>query len=337
MINHTFVSLPRPVRLLAAGGTIAMSGERAVPALDASQLVEALPQLAAVPRLRAENVLALPGPQIGLDSALELAGQARQVAAESGEGVVITTGTDTLEELGMLCALLHPVGEGAPIVLTGANRPAGNAGADGPANLLDAVVAAGSAETEGLGTIVVFGGEIHDAATARKVDSTGPAAFGSPAAGPLGRIVEGRVWLHARPARRIEPLVPTSLEHRVNIVTAALGDDGSLLAQAAQISDGLVVVALGAGHLTPGMLAVMRDAAAEVPVLITCRPDRSAMLFGTYGFDGAEGDLRASRALCVPFLSPVAARIALLCGLGAGLDARGMADWLAPWDAGRRP
>ena len=319
----------RPVRLLAAGGTIAMSGERAVPALGADQLLDALPQLEAVPELHSENVLSLPGPQISLEQALTLARRA-QAAAADGDGVVITTGTDTLEELAVLCALLH--GGNAPIVLTGANRPASNPGADGPANLLDAIVVAGAAQTAGLGTVVAFGGEIHAAMTVRKVDSTGPAAFGSPTAGPVGRIVEGRVWLHARPLAT--PTVePSTLHHRVAIVTAALGDDGAALQAAASSSDGVVVVAFGAGHLTPGMASALTEAAQTTPVLITCRPDRSQMLFSTYGFEGAETDLRASGAVCVPFLSAVAARIALLCCLGAGMGAEQIAAALSPWDA----
>ena len=91
-------SLVRPVRLIAAGGTIAMSGPRAVPALDAAGLIDALPELALVPRLEAENVLSLPGPQISLAQALTLIRRSGE-AASAGEGVVVTTGTDTLEEL----------------------------------------------------------------------------------------------------------------------------------------------------------------------------------------------------------------------------------------------
>jgi L-asparaginase len=332
-VEQILKSVVRPVRLLAAGGTIAMSGERAVPALDAGQLVAALPQLEAVPELRAENVFALPGPQITLAHALALAQRARD-AARGGDGVVITTGTDTLEELAVLCSLLYAAGgEDAPIVLTGANRPASNPGADGPANLLDAVAIAGAADSAGLGVLVAFGGEIHAAMSVRKTDSTGPAAFGSPAAGPIGRVVEGRIWLHARPLKPSAALRPTGLEHRVAIITAALGDDGSLLEAAAAESDGLVAVAFGAGHLSPGMLRAMRAAVRRIPVLITCRPDRSQMLFATYGFDGAERDLRASGAVCVPFLSPVAARMALLCCLCAGLTSEAIATALAPWDA----
>jgi L-asparaginase len=318
------------VRLLAAGGTIAMRGDRAVPALDGGELVEQLPQLASGPPLATETVLALPSAQLTLADALGLARRASDAAAQ-GEGVVITTGTDTMEELAVICALIY--GGDAPIVLTGANRPGSRPGADGPANLLDAVVLAGAPAAAGLGAVVVFAGEIHAAMTVRKVDSTGPAAFGSPIAGALGRIVEGRVWLHAMPVR--PELMPVRrLAHRVVVIGIGLGDDGALLRHAARSADAVVVVALGAGHLPPGVLQELRTANERVPVVVTCRPERSSMLFSTYGFEGGEQDLRASGAVCAPFLSPAAARIALLCCLGAGLDRAGIAAALAPWDAG---
>ncbi len=323
------VARPRPIRLLAAGGTIAMRGERAVPALDAAQLIEVLPSRLEAPQIRAESVLSLPSAQVTLAQALELADRAAS-AADGGEGVVITTGTDTMEELAVLCSLRY--GGRAPIVLTGANRPDSGPGADGPANLVDAVALASSAQAEGLGAVVVFGGEIHAGMSVRKVDSSGPAAFGSPTAGPVGRIVEGRVWLHARPIRP-QPVIVERLGHRVEILTAALGDDGGLLRHAAGEADGLVLVALGAGHLPPPALRELRRATERVPVVITCRPDRSSMLFATYGFEGAERDLRASGAICAPFLSAAAARIALLCGLGARLDRDQLSALLSPWDA----
>ncbi len=308
-----------------------MRGERAVPVLDASALVELVPELAGLQALSAETLLALPSAQLTLEQALMLASRASQTTA-AGEAVVLTTGTDTLEELAVLCALVH--GAAPPIVLTGANRPASGPGADGAANLLDAIAVAGAEQSADLGTAVVFGGEVHDAMTVRKVDSTGPAAFGSPFTGPIGRVVEGRVWLHGRP-RRPEPLTVAALAHRVDIITSVLGDDGALLAEAAERADGLVVVAFGAGHLSPASLAVVRAATGRMPVVVTCRPERSSMLFDTYGFEGAEADVRSSGAVCAPFLSPVAARMALLACLGAGLSRDGIAAALAPWDAGR--
>ncbi|MBV9165332.1 MAG: asparaginase [Solirubrobacterales bacterium] len=327
-MEPSFAAFSRPVRLLAAGGTIAMGGPRAVPELDAQALVDAVPQLTAVPDFAAETVLDSPGPHLELAQTLELARHASSVAAE-GAGVVVTTGTDTLEEVAVLCALLHNAA--APIVLTGASRPATNPGADGPANLLDAVAVAGSEAALDLGAVVVFAGEIHAAMMVRKVDSTGPATFGSPAAGPLGRVVEGRVWLHARPLRPPR-LAVAALEHRVEIVYPGVGDHGLLLRQAADSADGVVLVAFGAGHLSPRLLAALHAAVARVPVVVTCRPDRPAMFLKTYGFEGSEADVRASGAVCAPFLSAQAARIALLCCLGARLSGEETARVLGTWD-----
>jgi L-asparaginase len=329
MGDQADITQARPVRLLAAGGTISMEGEHAVPTLDAAGLVAAIPELARFPALRADNVLGLPGPQIALDEGLALIRQAAEVAA-ADEGVVITTGTDTLEELAMLCALLHD-GE-APIVLTGANRPASAPGADGPANLLDAVAVAAAPAAAGLGTVVVFGGEVLSATTARKVESTGPSAFAAPVAGPIGRVVEGRLWLHARPLRG-PALAPATIGYEVPIVTAALGQGGDLLRAAAEAADGVVVEAFGAGHLTPGLLHALREVLVRVPAVVTVAPERGSMMHATYGFEGSERDVRASGAVCAPFLSARAARIALLCCLGAGLERDAIAAALAPWDA----
>jgi L-asparaginase len=327
--RHSGAAQARPVRLLAAGGTISMQGEHAVPTLDAAGLIAAIPELARFSELQAENVLGLPGPQIALDQGLGLVRQAVEAAAR-GDGVVITTGTDTHEEQAMLAAMTHAAE--APIVLTGANRPASAPGADGPANLLDAVAVACAPAAAGLGAVVVFGGEILAAASARKFESTGPSAFASPVAGPLGRVVESRVWLHARPLRH-PTLAPATIDRSVAIVSASLGDDGGLLRAAAERSDGLVVEAFGAGHLTPGMLHALRDATSRIPVVITVAPERGSMMHDTYGFEGSERDVRSSGAVCVPFLAARAARIALLCCLGAGLDRDGIAAALAPWDA----
>jgi L-asparaginase len=306
----------RPVTVLSTGGTIAMAGPRARPALDAEELVAAVPALARVAGLRARSLLDLPGAHLGAADALAIA-RAAVEETRAGRGVVITHGTDTLEETAVLCDIVHARAE--PIVLTGAIRPSTAPGADGPANLADAVAAAGAAELAGIGAVVAFAGELHAARAARKVASTSPAAFGSPASGPIGSVAEGRVRIAARPARP-EPLaLPDRLDGRVPIVPTYLGDDGSGLRAALRDGAGAIVfVALGAGHVAPPVLAALREAAGALPVAITVRPARGALLHETYGFEGAESDLRASGALPAAALSPQAARMILLAGLGSG-------------------
>lgn len=321
----------RAVTVLAAGGTIAMSGDGPVaPALDAEALVAAVPALAGRPDLRARTLTGAPGAHLTGADALLIARAARDEAA-AGRGVVVTHGTDTLEETAFLADLLH--GGDAPIVFTGAIRPASAPGADGPANLLDAVAAAASPQASGCGALVCFAGELHAARDARKADSTSPRAFASPRLGPLGAVREGRVELARRVERR-PPLDPASLGAAVHVVAMGLGTDGALLRAATLAgADGLVAVALGAGHVGPDFLAALEEAAREMPVVACVRPDRGAILHGTYGFSGAEGDLRAAGSIPAGALAPQHARVKLLACLGAGLDRAGIAAAFAPDDA----
>jgi len=296
-----------------------MSGARATPALDADALLAAVPALAQVAGLRARSVTTRPGAHLGAADALAVA-RAALAEAAAGRGVVVTHGTDTLEETAVLCDVLH--GGAEPIVLTGAIRPASAPGADGPANLIDAVAAAGAPQTAKLGVLVAFAGELHAARAVRKVSSVSPAAFGSPATGPLGGIAEGRVRIVARPVRPAQPLpLPGAMDGRVPIVPTWLGDDGAALRAAVRDdADGLVFVALGAGHVAPAVLAALRDSAAAIPVALTVRPERGMLLHATYGFEGAEGDLRDSGAIPAAGLSPQAARMVLLAGLAGRVD-----------------
>jgi L-asparaginase len=308
----------RPVTILSAGGTIAMAGPRACPALAVEDLVAAIPALAGIDDLRTRSVVELPGAHMSTADALAVARAALEETA-GGRGVVITHGTDTLEETAMLCDVLH--GGDAPIVLTGAIRPSSATGADGPANLLDAVGAAGARETAGLGALVCFAGELHAARAVRKVSSTSPAAFGSPIGGPIGNVAEGRVRILLRPRRWPALPVPDALAGHVPIVPTYLGDDGSGLRAA--VRDGaraIVFVALGAGHVAPAVLRALRDAATAVPVAVALRPERGLLLRATYGFEGAEGDVRGSGALAAGSLSPQAARMVLLAGVCGGAD-----------------
>jgi L-asparaginase len=310
------LELSRRVLVLGAGGTISMEGPEAKPALDAEAVLAAVPALAAVPELAARTVCNKPSAHLTLADQLRICREARD-AARRGIGVVVTHGTDVLEETAMLCDVLHDAH--APIVFTGAIRPASAAGADGPANLLDAVAVAGAEQAEGLGVLVVFGGEVHHARCVRKTDTTSLTAFSSPQTGLLGRVTEGHLVLWSRLPRN-PPLDPPHLDVTVPIVPSVAGDEGALArAVLGMEPDGVVIGTLGAGHLAPGVLGLWASAAERVPVVAYCRPERGVILTTTYGYAGSEMDLRNTRIIPAGFLSPQAARMKLLACLATGL------------------
>jgi L-asparaginase len=306
------------VRVLAAGGTIAMSGAGGARlALDAADLVAAIPGLADPGQIESETVVNLPSAHLTLGDQLEICRAARDAARE-GIGVVVTHGTDTLEETAMLCDVIHD--SDAPIVFTGAIRAASAAGADGPANLADAISVARSADATRMGVLVVFGGEIHHARCARKTDTTSLTAFSSPQTGLLGRVTEGHATFWTRVPRN-QALDPPALDHHVLVVPTTAGDDGTLARAALETEpDGIVIGTLGAGHLHPDLLKLWAEASERIPVVAYCRPERGVVLTGTYGFAGSERELRESKIIPAAFLSPQAARMKLLACLASGLS-----------------
>src|SRR4051795_1910749 len=309
---------PMNVKVLAAGGTIAMSGAGgATVALDAADLVAAVEGLTGEKGVEAETVATLPSAHLALSDQLRICRAARDAARE-GTGVVVTHGTDTLEETAILCDLVHD--SDAPVVFTGAIRAASAPGADGPANLADAISVARSAEAKGQGVLVVFGGEIHHARCARKTDTTSLTAFSSPQTGLLGRVTEGHATFWTQVPRN-RPLDPPALDHHVLVVPTTAGDDGTLARAALQTGpDGIVIGTLGAGHLHPDLLQLWSEASERIPVVAYCRPERGVVLTNTYGFAGSERELRESKIIPAAFLSPQAARMKLLACLASGLS-----------------
>ena len=308
----------RNVLVIAAGGTISMRGEAgAVPELDAAELVADVPGLDEIAGLEARTFLNKPSAHLTLDDQLQICRLARD-AARRGTGVVVTHGTDSLEETAVLCDVLHDAD--APIVFTGAIRPASTPGADGPANLLDAVSVAASAEASGMGVLVCFGGEIHHARGVRKTDTVSLVAFSSPQTGPLGRVTEGHPIIWSRLPRN-PPLDPPELNRSVLVIPTVAGDDGSLARAALSTDpDGVVIGTLGAGHLAPAVLELWAEAAERMPVVAYCRPERGVILSSTYAYRGSEQDLRDTAIIPAGFLSPQAARMKLIACLAAGLS-----------------
>ena len=315
--------MKRPlVQLVATGGTIAMTGAPARPALSGNELVAAVPQLEEVAELRVHQASNVPGVNLDPGSmALALNAAWEAVVADGAAGAVITQGTDTIEETAELARLTW--GRDEPLAITGAIRTGGSLGSDGPLNLLDAVRFAASPDARGLGPVVVFDGLAHASDSVVKAHSWRTDAFASEA--PVAEIREGRVRLRGhRPGHRAL-CDPGHLGARlggtyVPIVAAAAGMDSRVLEQPA---DAFVLLALGAGHLPETMLPGLdRLLAREIPVVICARPERGGTLERTYGFEGSETDLAERGAILAGGASAWRARIRVLAALALGRDPR---------------
>jgi L-asparaginase len=180
------VALPEVV-VLSLGGTISSTdagGSGVEPTLTGEALVEDVPEIAEVAEVSAKSFRQVPGSELTLDDLIELSTEIKSHIGEGAKGVVITQGTDTIEETAFVLELL--VDEDAPVVVTGAMRNPTLPGAEGPANLLASVQVAASEVTRGIGTVVVFIDEIHAARFVQKTHTSNPATFRSPLTGPIG-------------------------------------------------------------------------------------------------------------------------------------------------------
>lgn len=316
VVASVTIASVRKLSVFALGGTIAMAHGQA-PSLGASDLVAALPGLADV-ELEAHDFRALPGASLRLEDLAAVVAAAHERVAAGIDGVVITQGTDTIEESAFAMDLWWRAA--APLVVTGAMRNPTQAGADGPANVLAAVATAAAPEASGLGCLVVLADEIHAAERVRKTHTTSPGAFRSPDTGPIGYLAEGRPRFLTRPAARRAPLpapVRPPSEVRTAVVPMLLGDDGVLLRACGSL-DGLVVAGFGVGHVPEVLVEPLAALAGRMPVVLASRVGAGPVLAATYAFAGSESDLVGHGLIGAGALDCYKARVLLHLLLAAG-------------------
>lgn len=322
--------LPR-VTVFSLGGTIASTNTGGggaaggvTPRLGARDLVEAVPQLQEVARLETVAFRQTASGDLTLADLVALAAEITGRFDAGVGGVVVTQGTDTIEETSFALDLLVP--RARPVIVTGAMRNPTLAGPDGPANLLAAVQVAAAPEATGLGTLVVLNDEIHAARFVRKTHTASPATFRSPAAGPLGWVVEGhpRIVLRVPVLEGIPDGVPEDVPP-VALLTSVLGDDSRLIAQVEGLGyAGLVLEAFGGGHVPAHVVPALADLASRLPVVLASRTGSGEVLRETYGFPGSERDLLTRGVIPAGFLDGRKARILLSLLLAAGTDRGGV-------------
>jgi L-asparaginase len=249
-----------------------------------------------------------------LELALRLAHRAAAVLVDAdAAGVVVTHGTDTMEESAFLADLV--VDSDKPVVFTGAQRPADARDSDGPRNLADAIRVAAAPEARGLGALVLFEQEIHAARDVTKLHTARVGTFYSGEHGKLGEVDGGQVIVHRRPLLRHHVDVE-QVEPSVYLIKLVMGTDGRLLRHALETgARGIVLEAFGRGNANHAVVEVVREAGRRgVPVLVTsrCPQGRVEPVYG----DGGGKDLAAAGALFAGDLTGPKARVLLAALLG---------------------
>ncbi|MCX2899881.1 asparaginase [Pseudomonas mandelii] len=305
--------------IAALGGTVSMQprnfGEGVIPTISGDTLLDAVPELKTLARINVETPGLHPSASLSFDFLLRVLCWANDQVENGATAVVITQGTDTLEET---AAFFHHLwSHEAPLILTGAMRSANQAGADGPANLLDACRVALSQSSRCRGVQVVINGQVHHASVVRKSDSLALHAFTSPMVGPTGILLEGQVrYFHGPIKRQLLPL-PQQTTQQVALLESTLSADTLVLEKIVELGyDGLVIAGFGAGHVSEHWAEAIAKIATKIPVIIATRTGSGPTAQASYGFIGSEMDLIRRGALMAGFLCPRKARILLWLLIG---------------------
>jgi len=265
------------VTLLATGGTIAGAGEGSSASYRAGvvpieDILRAAPGLAEIAHVSAEQVANVGSYDVDEAVWRKLLSRIQAATADPNvSGVVITHGTDTLEETAYFLSLVLPSAK--PVVLVGSMRPGTAVSADGPRNLLDAVRVAGADQARNRGVMVVMNNTIFDPWSMTKVDVRRVNAFAAPSRGPVGQVLNDAALFYAgaAPHGAAFPIVSPELP-RVAIAFAYAGIQGDDIRAAAKGAKALVIAGAGAGSFSASARAAVRElTAAGLPVVRTAR------------------------------------------------------------------
>lgn len=264
------------------------------------------------------DVASKPSASLNLPDYIMLAAAIETAGQSGAEGVVVTHGTDTLEETAFALELLLGAPRN-PVVLTGAMRRADMAGADGPANLVAATSVALTPDAASLGPVVVMDDQIHAARWVRKAHAFRVGgAFTSAPLGPLGWVVEGRVRLALKPNYAAIKLAPPDAGPVVAILLASADLEPAVVEAASAVSAAVVIAAPGGGHVSAGAVEALAAAARDKPVVFTTRTGAGETLRSTYGYPGSEMDLIARGLIPGGPLTAVKSRVLLQMLLACG-------------------
>lgn len=313
----TTVHIMKKLLLIHTGGTIAMAQNHSGHVLpnDINPLDASLPRATDIADITTRHFSNLPSPHITPEIMLRLAHFIQEELQAGYDGVVITHGTDTLEETAYFLQLT--IGAPVPIVLTGAMRSSNEVGSDGEFNLITALRVAVSETARDKGVLVVFNGEIHSAFNVTKTHTSSVDTFKSVHFGNLGMVTKDHVYLFNTPLLKPTHMVP-QLSKRVAVLKVYAGMEPDLLLAVGELGyDGLVLEVLGQGNVPPSLTDAIETLTKQMPIVIVSRCF-NGIVQDVYGYAGGGQQLKELGLIFSNGLNSQKARLKLMIELEVG-------------------
>ncbi|GJQ63078.1 MAG: L-asparaginase [Melioribacteraceae bacterium] len=309
--------------IVFTGGTFSMKIDEktggAVPYFHGEELLEMIPEASGRANIDIYNFGNLPGPHMYPETMLELSRKIREfVVQDNIDGVIVTHGTDTLEETAYLLDLT--VKTEKPVVVIGAMKTSSEPDWDGPKNLIDAIKICTNSNSRGMGVLVCLNGEINAASEVTKTHTEDVETFHSLDFGAMGYVDRERVIFNRGPIK-LESLETDKINSNVDLLTCYAGMNDKLFRFCADSgADGLVVEAFGVGNVTPKAFEGIEYVLSKnIPVVLVSRCPAGETL-DVYGYPGAGKWLRKAGVMFAEYLNGQKARIKLMLALGLTSD-----------------
>jgi L-asparaginase len=313
----------KKVLVVFTGGTFSMKIDEvtkaAVPFYQGNELIKMVSGANKIARISTYEFGNYPGPHITPDLMLSLSKKIKDfVKRKDFDGIVVTHGTDTLEETAYFIDLT--VKTDKPIVVIGAMKTSSEPDWDGPRNLLDALHICNNPNSRGIGVLVCLNGEINAASEVTKTHTEDIETFMSLDFGSLGFVERGKVVYNRLP-RKLETLETDRINPNVDLIKVYAGmDDKFFKFSADSGTEGIIVEALGVGNVPPKAFEGIKYAVdKKIPVVLVSRCPAGETL-DTYGYHGAGKWLKKEGVIFADYLNGQKARIKMIICLGITKD-----------------
>lgn len=319
----------KKIAIVFNGGTISMRiDERlkaAVPSMTSSEILAMVTGIERFANIESYTFSNLPSPQMEPKDMMDLSLYIKELLKRDDiDGVVVTHGTDSLEETSFLLDLT--IKSEKPVVITGSMRSASELGYDGPSNLAASICTAISEGSRNRGVLVCLNDEINCAHEVTKANSMSLNAFRSPSFGPIG-IVDNNMVLFYRDSNNKGHILTEEIEENVYLFKAVAGMDSTLINYAISLGiKGIVIEGMGRGNVPPRMVLGIKNAIDKnIPVVLVSRCFEGRVL-DTYGYHGGGKELKEMGVIFSDSLPGQKARIKLMLALTKNLDIQGIRD-----------